>query len=167
MALEAPASAAGTELAASQARALVAAACVGVLRVLDSTEPDARPEPPLVARTRVWVENQLGDPALGVRGLAELAGCTSDHLSRLFRSATGEHLAAHIVRKRMERAATLLVDSTMAGKEVAWACGFASQSYFIRTFKEHFGITPKAWCERRALDLGEFAPTHARRAASG
>jgi AraC-like DNA-binding protein len=30
---------------------------------------------------------------------------------------------------------------------VAWACGFAAPSYFIRTFREHHGMTPKAWRE--------------------
>lgn len=149
-----------------QVRALVASACAGVLRVLDSAKPDAAIEPALVSRTRMWIQNQLGDHQLSVARLAEQAGCTPDHLSRLFNNACGEHLAAYIVRKRMERAAGLLGESAMAGKEVAWACGFSSQSYFISTFRKHFGITPKAWCDRRAADLGEFVPVRARRAPS-
>ena len=45
----------------------------------------------------------------------------------------------------MERAAHLLGKSEMAGKEIAWACGFATASYFTRSFRTHFGLTPKAW----------------------
>lgn len=137
--------AASGEWAMAQVRALVSAATAGVLRALDDTMSDSPPEPPLVARVRVLVQNQLGDHQLSVRGLAEQSRCTPDYLSHVFGSTTGEHLVAYINRQRMERAARLLRESTLAGKEVAWACGFASQSYFIRTFRAHFGVTPKAW----------------------
>lgn len=131
--------------ASAQARALVVAATAGVLRALDDAQTDARPEPPLVARVRLFTQNQLGDHQLSVRRLAEQSGCTADYLSHLFSQTTGEHLAAYINSQRMERAAHLLRTSALAGKEVAWACGFASQSYFIRNFRAHFGMTPKAW----------------------
>jgi AraC-like DNA-binding protein len=45
----------------------------------------------------------------------------------------------------MERATRLLRETTLAVKEVAWACGFAAPSYFIRSFRAHHGVTPKAW----------------------
>lgn len=142
---EAQTDAAGATWAAAQARALVAAATAGVLRALDDPDPAERPEPTLVARVRVLIQNQLGDQALSVRRLAEQSGCTPDYLSNLFSRTTGEHLAGFIVRQRLERAARLLADSGMAGKEVAWACGFATPSYFVRSFRERFGVTPKAW----------------------
>jgi len=129
-----------------QRRALVATTLVGVLRALD--DPAERPEPALVARVRVLIQNQLGDQDLSVRRLAEQSGCTPDHLSHLFSRTTGEHLASFIVRRRMERATHLLRDSTMAGKEIAWACGYATQSYFVRSFRERFGVTPKVWRSR-------------------
>jgi len=130
---------------AAQTRALVVAATAGVLRALDDAAADSRPEPPLVAHVRVFIQNQLGDQQLSVCRLAEQVGCTADYLSHVFRQTTGENLAAYINRQRMVRAARLLRESTLAGKEVAWACGFATQSYFIRTFREHFHMTPKAW----------------------
>jgi AraC-like DNA-binding protein len=139
-------------LASAQLRALVVAATAGVLRALDDPDPVTLPEPPLVARARVLVQNQLGDQHLSVRLLAEQSGCTPDYLSHLFARATGEHLVGFITRQRMERALHLLGESAMASKEIAWACGFATQSYFIRSFREHFGLTPKVW--RAARQLG-------------
>ncbi|MEX8521044.1 MAG: helix-turn-helix domain-containing protein [Leptothrix sp. (in: b-proteobacteria)] len=131
-----------------QARALVLAAITGVQRALDDRATTLGPaEPALIARLRVLVQNQLGDHTLSVRRLAEQSGCSADYLSHLFRQATGEHLVANINRQRMERAARLLRETTLAGKEVAWACGFAAPSYFIRTFRAHHGMTPKAWRE--------------------
>lgn len=131
---------------ALQARALVLAALAGVQRVL-ADRPDTRApaEPPLIARLRVLIQNQLGDQDLSVRRLGEQSGCSADHLSHRFRATTGEHLVAYINRQRMERAAHLLADTDLAVKEVAWACGYATASYFIRTFRTHHGETPVAW----------------------
>lgn len=140
-----------------QTRALVAAVIADVLRLLDEADPAGRPEPPLVARARALVQNQLGDPALSVQGLAHEVGCTPGHLSYVFRQVTGEHLAAFIVRQRMERAAHLLSRGRQAGKEVAWACGYSSASYFSRSFREHFGTTPRIWRAARVAASPEAA----------
>jgi AraC-like DNA-binding protein len=129
-----------------QARALVTAALVGVRRAIDDAAPAAAPaEPALIARLRVLIHNQLGDHGLSVRQLAEQCGISADHLSHRFRQATGEHLVACINRLRMERAARLLADTSLAVKEVAWACGYATPSYFIRSFRSQTGHTPLAW----------------------
>ena len=76
--------------------------------------PDARPEPPLVARARVLIQNQLGDQALSVKRLAGQLGCTADYLSHVFSQTSGEHLAAYINRQRMERGAHLLREGGLA-----------------------------------------------------
>ena len=128
-----------------QSNALVTAALTGVLWALDDQRHDAPPEPMPVSRVRVMVQNQLGDRTLTVRRLATQAGYSADYLSNLFSVVTGEHLSAYISRLRVARAAHLLRESTLSGKEIAWACGFSSASYFIRAFHAHFGQTPKAW----------------------
>ena len=128
-----------------QSRALIMAALSGMLCALDDQQDDTPNEPLPVSRVRVIVQNELGDPALSVSRLAAQTGYTADYLSNLFSVATGEHLSAYINRLRVERAARLLRESTLAGKEIAWACGFASPSYFIRAFRAHWGQTPKAW----------------------
>lgn len=132
---------------AVQLRALCLAALAGVLGALDDDE-GTRPEPVRVARVRQQIQNRLGDPQLSVRQLAEQSGCSADYLSHLFVQATGERLAACINRLRIERAAHLLGEGGLASKEVAWACGFVSQSYFIRQFRARFAMTPKAWRAR-------------------
>jgi len=66
-------------------------------------------------------------------------------LSHLYSSHTGDHLWQVILQQRLARAARLLTEGDAAIKEVAWCCGFASASYFIRCFRQHFGLTPKAY----------------------
>ena len=146
-----------------QARGLLAAATAGVLEALDDTNAGSRAaaEPPLVSRVRVFVQNQLGDHQLSVRRLAEQVRCTPDYLSNVFSVATGEHLTAFINRQRIERAARLLRESGLTSKEIAWACGFATQTYFIRTFRARMGITPKAWKAASAAPDATPHPTPA------
>ena len=131
--------------ATAQARALVAAALAGVLRALQDSDTRAASEPPLVARVRVLIHNQLGEHTLSVQGLADQSGCSADHLSHVFRQSSGEALVACINRLRMQRATQLLRDTQLSVKEVAWACGFAAPSYFIRVFRQHQGVTPQTW----------------------
>ena len=131
--------------AAAQARALVGATLAAALRLLQVAPASGPGEPPLVARLRVLVQNHLGDPQLGLGRLAAQCGCTADHLSHVFRQCTGTPLVAYITSQRMDRAARLLRDTTMAGKQVAWACGYASHSYFSAEFRRHHGCTPGAW----------------------
>ncbi|RUU47653.1 helix-turn-helix domain-containing protein, partial [Mesorhizobium sp. M7A.T.Ca.TU.009.01.1.1] len=46
-------------------------------------------------------------------------------------------------RLRLKRAADLLAHSTLAVRDVALACGFASMSSFARAFREEHGHPPK------------------------
>lgn len=142
-----------SNLSMGQMKALVATACAGTLRALNQCDANAKQEPEQVAKVRMWITNQLGDPQLSIRRLAEQAGCTPDYLSYLFSRTTGESLVGFIVRQRLDRAASLLAESSLSGKEIAWACGFSAQSYFVRTFHKHFGVTPKAWRIKRRDDL--------------
>jgi AraC-like DNA-binding protein len=127
----------------AQQRALVLTVLTAVWRLLDAPQNSAAPEPALLAKLRVLIQNQLGDADLTVSQLAQQLGCTADYLSHLYSQTHGEHLRGHIQRQRLARAARLLGDSASPVKEVAWCCGFASASYFIRSFRQHFGLTPK------------------------
>ena len=138
-------------LAHQQAWALLEAVLAGMLRALEGQgDRPGEAEPSLVARCRVLVQNQLGEQTLGVGTLAQACGCTPDHLSAVFKKTTGESLLGHMERLRMERAQRLLADDDLSVKEIAWACGFASDGYFIKVFKRHQGLTPAAWQARQA-----------------
>jgi AraC-like DNA-binding protein len=111
--------------------------------LLDSPAPTSLREPKLLAKLRVLVQNRLGDPTLTVASLARSLGCSADYLSHFYCSQTGEHLRGTIQKQRLARAARLLAEGDAAVKEVAWSCGFGSVSYFIRSFRGEYGMTPK------------------------
>ncbi len=106
--------------------------------VSDARSPQVR-EAEKLARTT------LADPELSVARLADSVGCATDTLSRLFHRERGVTLTTWIARERVALAKELLADARYNVAEVGWACGFSAASYFIRVFRAHTGVTPRAW----------------------
>lgn len=116
-------------------------------RLLDQPRAPGGEEPLLVVRCRRLVHERLGDPGLSVATLARELGCSADYLSHLFRTVRGEKLTSAIEEQRLRRAAELLTQTALSCKEVAWASGFANQSYFARCFRRRWGRSPGEWRE--------------------
>jgi AraC family transcriptional regulator len=89
------------------------------------------------------------DKSISLSALAHESGTSPFHFARLFKRRTG--LAPHqfIIRKRIERARTLLSDADLSIAEVAFRCGFSHQSHFTVTFRRTVGVSPSAY--RRLL----------------
>ncbi|MEM9913517.1 MAG: AraC family transcriptional regulator [Planctomycetota bacterium] len=78
--------------------------------------------------------------------LADAAGVTRFHFSRLFKQTAGVSPMHFVQQRKIERAQNLMrtrPEWTLAA--VAFDCGFADQSHFTRTFKKHLGVSPSAW----------------------
>jgi YesN/AraC family two-component response regulator len=63
------------------------------------------------------------------------------YLCRLFRDKTGETMYAYVTRLRMEKAMTLLADSTDTIKEIAREVGYPDEKQFIRNFRLYNKMT--------------------------
>ena len=103
---------------------------------------------PKVARCRELIQNYLPNPNLTVELLARELNCTPDHLSRSFRNETGTPVLAYVRQKRMALAKNLMHDPKANISEIAWACGFNSLNYFVRTFHQAVGQPPGQYRRR-------------------
>ena len=74
--------------------------------------------------------------------LAGVAGFSVSHLQRVFAVCTGESIAAHVRRVRMERAGRKLRMGAVDITEVALAAGYDSHAAFGKAFKRRFGLSP-------------------------
>lgn len=92
---------------------------------------------------------------LDVHALAEVAGMSRAHFSRLFKKYQGLPPADFVLRERMERAAKLLSDSRLSVKKVSAACGFADPNYFSKAFRRTFSTSPGEF-----RTTGMFASRH-------
>lgn len=77
-----------------------------------------------------------------VEELANMVHLNADYFSRLFLELKGERPIDFINNKRMEKAQLLLDTTDQNISEIAHQTGFQSLTYFSRTFKKRFGISP-------------------------
>ena len=106
------------------------------------------PAPRWLTRAREELHDRFLDPP-SVRELAVTAGVHPDHLARAFRRRFGFPIGCYLRRLRLEWAATRLETSDESISAIAIQAGFADQSHFARTFKQHTGLTPLEY--RRAF----------------
>ena len=64
------------------------------------------------------------------------------HLSREFNTRIGLSIPMYMKLRRMTEAALVLSKDEYQVSDIAFQCGYNSVSYFIKGFKEVFGITP-------------------------
>ncbi len=121
---------------------LVLAALSGLSSALDEALPDEDFEPRLIGRARRLIKDRIGDASLSVASLAALLSCSADYLSHRFRECTGQGMIEYIHGLRMECSVDLLSSTELSSKEIAWACGFSSHSYFIRLFRKRYAASP-------------------------
>lgn len=84
----------------------------------------------------------------GYVGLDELAAAcelSRSHFARAFKVTTGSSPMRWVLIQRIERAKTLLLDSSLPIDQLAEQCGFADQSHFTRTFLKFVNVTPGQW----------------------
>ncbi len=83
---------------------------------------------------------------LSLESLSRIAMFSPFHFHRIFYAFTGESLNDFVKRKRIEKAATLLISNPDDSiSEIAYYCGFNSASVFCRNFKSHFGKSAKEY----------------------
>jgi len=118
---------------------------------------DIQPHPK-VAQCRELISAYLNNPDLSASDLARQVGCTADHLSRCFRRETGVSLIDYLRKERLSRACDLLQVPDLNISEIAWACGFNSLNYFVRSFRQCLGKSPGKY--RRSLASNTNPPPY-------
>lgn len=66
-------------------------------------------------------------------------------LNKIFQKLTGSTPMEYLTRIRMERAKTLLRETSLKVIDIAFECGYGTSQYFSNTFKHATGTTPSAY----------------------
>jgi AraC family transcriptional regulator len=100
-----------------------------------------------INRVLDYIEGNL-DGELSLKTLAKVANFSEFHFHRIFKSLVGETLNQFIQRRRVEKAASMLIGNpTKSITDVAFDCGFSGSATFARVFKETFGVSASQWRE--------------------
>jgi AraC family transcriptional regulator len=100
-----------------------------------------------ILRVLTHIQEHL-DGALDLEELARVACFSSFHFHRIFAAMTGETIADHVRRLRLERAAMELRSGGRQVIQVALDAGYEAHEAFTRAFKAAYGVSPAAF--RRA-----------------
>lgn len=128
--------------------------------VLDSRPPRQR-------NVRDLINDIARHPAraLSLTDAARTLHWSPGHLSKLFKSVTGETFVSYVMARRLERAELMLASTQMPVGEIAIALDFTQVNYFSRVFRTRTGISPSEYrrehesCDRR-LTNGSVQHAH-------
>ena len=99
-------------------------------------------EPELFVSLIAWIEERLDEP-LTLELIAQRAGLSTHHFSRMFTARMGRSAMAHVRGRRLVRGARrLAMEPDLKLVDLAFDCGFESQEAFTRAFKRLFGVSP-------------------------
>ncbi|MGI6203841.1 MAG: AraC family transcriptional regulator [Anaerovoracaceae bacterium] len=77
-----------------------------------------------------------------LKDIAAAASYAESECCRIFRKYTGRSVFTYLREYRLEKSTGLLTGTDLSVSDVAYTCGFSSASYFIKAFREQFGMTP-------------------------
>jgi AraC family transcriptional regulator len=116
-----------------------------------STEEHCMEQLSVVQRRRAidFMQEHL-DVNLSLRDVAKSLGMTQYRFARAFRNATGVSVHRSLIDMRLNRARELLSQTKCPLAEIAYACGFSSQSHMTSWFRRKHGMTPNQF--RRSVE---------------
>ena len=91
-----------------------------------------------------WLSAQYAED-LHVADAAAVCSFSASHFMRWFRQMTGQSFIAFLKEYRLNAAAEALHTTEETVLTIASRCGFENLSYFNRSFKAHFGMTPREY----------------------
>ncbi|MCE3229473.1 MAG: hypothetical protein K0S32_4024 [Bacteroidetes bacterium] len=88
------------------------------------------------------IDLNIDDTEFSVNELADKAAISRSQLHRKIKALTGLSTTHFIRMVKLEKAKDLFKTNAGNVTEIAYICGFSSQSYFTKSFVEHFGFPP-------------------------
>jgi len=101
----------------------------------------------LIQQVQRFIANNLKHD-VSLQAIADHVGLHPAYLSRIYKAVQGESLSAYLYRYRMEEAARLLTETELKIYEITEKLGYQYAPYFIKVFKQYFGVTPQEYRDK-------------------
>lgn len=122
-----------------------------LLKVIETVDENALPAR-MVEALDNYIRENAGDDISNTE-IGAIFGYHPFYISKVLKDRKGTTLRQYIIAYRLKLAKKLLDESGKSVNEIAEECGFNDPSYFTKTFKSAFGMTPK---EYRNLTKEDF-----------
>ncbi len=96
----------------------------------------------IVENVKNLIEDNLDYEDLTLEWIADRLHFSSTYIRQIFKQKTGERIMEYVIRKRMERAGRLLMETDMKIQKITEMCGYSNQRYFASSFKKYYDCTP-------------------------
>ncbi len=101
-------------------------------------------------KAMAYVEKHMDDENLSVKSFHEEMAMSRSNLQLKIKALTGLSPNEYIRTIRLNRAAQLLLNSGLTIVEIAYETGFNSPSYFSKSFKAQFNMSPNAYVKHKS-----------------
>ncbi|MBN2064130.1 MAG: helix-turn-helix transcriptional regulator [Sedimentisphaerales bacterium] len=103
-----------------------------------------------------WIDDNLSEP-ISTAELAKMANLTANTFSQKFKKQYNVTISQYILRKRIDKARSLLTTTTLTIYEVGAAVGIADPQYFNKQFHKVTGVSPSRYRDENQDYLSQVA----------
>ena len=100
----------------------------------------------IVKKVVNYIKEHLNED-LSLKTLSKKFSFSPTYLHNSFKSVMNKTLREFVEERRIKKSIDLLLTTSNSIEQIAFICGFSSQSYFDYAFKRYTGTTPKKYVE--------------------
>ena len=104
--------------------------------------------PPYKLKQAIDYINDNLDKQIKLTDIAELIDISQYYFCRLFNESIGVSPYKYVIQQRVAKAKNLIKNSELTLADIAYECGFSSQSQMTQHFRKCVGVTPKVYRNR-------------------
>ena len=98
----------------------------------------------MAQNAKQYIHAHFADAEMSIPDISRALTLNQTYLRRMFKEETGLTLTEYITKYRLERAQSLMRDTAVPLTQIAEQTGYSDVSYFSRSFKKYFGVSPRA-----------------------
>lgn len=120
--------------------------CVDISRSIQDQKDSYCKRQALLAQD--YIEKNYGNPDITLNTVCTFLSISTSYFSSVFKAYTGETFIEALTKKRMEKAKSLIENTSKKTYEVAAEVGYSDPHYFSSTFKKVTGMTPTEYAKK-------------------
>ncbi|MBQ7118987.1 MAG: exo-alpha-sialidase [Oscillospiraceae bacterium] len=121
-----------------------------IIELVRSVTDSDKNEAPVVDEIKRIAEENISED-ISVGDMAKIIGISMHYMCHLFKKTTGITIGDYKKELKITYAKKLLVNTDKKISEITGLCGFGSDSYFSKIFKEAEGVSPSAYRELKRI----------------